>query len=163
MKQLCDFYFSCNHKQQQLAASLLTLKFGDYSPNGGEGWRWLLALVVAPACIHFLMLINVPESPIAMIRNGRVEEATQLVASLYPGSQTALRELEDSVVQNTIGASRSAQGKHKKAVMTGVVLQLLHQALNVRVYSADCQPADSSHHLVCSLTPSSPSSRQHTL
>ena len=46
---------------------------------GQVGWRWMFALTAAPACLFFLGMLWVPESPRWLIKNGRVDQARSIL------------------------------------------------------------------------------------
>ncbi|HTL58675.1 MAG TPA: sugar porter family MFS transporter [Candidatus Limnocylindrales bacterium] len=66
--------------------------FGDEAWNTNSGWRWMLAMEVAPAVLFAALLFSVPESPRWLTAKGR-QEAAQEVLTRIGGQEHAAREL----------------------------------------------------------------------
>ncbi|MBY3754406.1 MFS transporter [Azospirillum formosense] len=47
--------------------------------TGPDAWRYMLAISSAPALCIFLFRMSIPESPLWLIKRGRVEEARQII------------------------------------------------------------------------------------
>ena len=134
----------------QVAGSAVLVSFSSPSEGDNDNWRWPLFLLIIPAVVHFFLLLRIPDSPLCLARKGRTEEAAQLASSLYPGSESALLDVQDAVLKSAGHGSHyyGLIGKHRRTLVSGVLLQLLHQVVGMRAYSASCR-SDSSHALVC--------------
>ena len=52
--------------------------------QGGESWRWMFAVAVAPSLFFLVGLFFVPESPRWLIENDRDEEALKVLCRVMP-------------------------------------------------------------------------------
>jgi len=60
---------------------------------GDGAWRWMLASAVVPAILIVLMRIGIPESPLWLAAQGRVEEANAVMRQVFgPGAVVDVEE-----------------------------------------------------------------------
>jgi putative MFS transporter len=52
------------------------------SPYGIDGWRWVVLIGAAGSMVIWILRLFVPESPLWLARNGRMEEADRILATL---------------------------------------------------------------------------------
>lgn len=57
---------------------------------GGETWRVLFGIAVIPSIIVFIGRRDIPESPMWLVRQGRLEEAGEAMDMVVPGSGASL-------------------------------------------------------------------------
>ena len=77
-----------------------TMGFGDAE------WRWKLGVAAAPAVLFLLLLFTIPESPRWLAKQGRVQEAEQVLRSTGdPNYQEDLRQILTSIDENSIAAN----------------------------------------------------------
>eukprot|EP01064_Diplonema_japonicum_P012376 TRINITY_DN19858_c0_g1_i1.p1 TRINITY_DN19858_c0_g1~~TRINITY_DN19858_c0_g1_i1.p1 ORF type:complete len:688 (+),score=146.80 TRINITY_DN19858_c0_g1_i1:976-3039(+) len=122
----------------RIVASLISLNFTDV--NDSDGWRWMLGLIVFPACVQFLMLLNIPETPLALVKKGKLAAARQVAEKLYNGSERVVTEMHQ-VLQDTRGHGghyKKLLTKHRTAALSGVVLQILNQLLGPHMLDPAC-------------------------
>ena len=50
-----------------------------------NGWRWMVGLGAAPACVQLLILAFLPESPRWLVKHGRADDARLLLYKIYGG------------------------------------------------------------------------------
>ena len=63
------------------------------------GWRWMLASAAVPGLVITLLRVGTPESPRWLAAKGRVDEANEVLASVYgPGTTIADLDEEDGSV-----------------------------------------------------------------
>jgi len=85
---------------------------GDALLHTHDGWRWMLASAALPATIIVLLRLGTPESPRWLVKHGRAEEATAVLATVF-GPGTTVSDLPEEVHENLrIGALiRAGYGK----------------------------------------------------
>jgi len=62
--------------------------------NVASGWRWMFGVTAAPACLFFVLMFFVPESPRWLVKNGQ-SAAGRAVLARIGGDAFADRELEN--------------------------------------------------------------------
>ncbi len=105
---------------------------------GQAGWRWMFALTAAPALLFFGGLFFVPESPRWLVKNGRQEQARQIL-SRVSGETYARSEIHE--VRKTIADEQSQRVRFRdlldprirKVLVLGVVLAVFQQWCGINV------------------------------
>ncbi|XP_058756313.1 probable inositol transporter 2 [Vicia villosa] len=70
-------------------------------------WRWMLGVAAAPAVIQIIFMLTLPESPRWLYRQGKEEEAKQILRKIYDNVEDfnneiqALKESVDAELKNT--------------------------------------------------------------
>jgi MFS transporter, putative metabolite:H+ symporter len=59
------------------------------SPYGIDGWRWVVLIGAAGSMAIWILRLFVPESPLWLARNGRIEEANKILATIEASSGAA--------------------------------------------------------------------------
>ena len=106
--------------------------------NGTVGWRWMFGAETVPAFLFFLLMFFVPESPRWLIKNGRHDEAGQILARVG-GKEYATFEVND--IKATIASEEVAhvrfgdllEPKLSKVVLLGVFLAVFQQWCGINV------------------------------
>jgi SP family sugar porter-like MFS transporter len=111
---------------------------------GQVGWRWMFAAEAIPAALFFLLMFIVPESPRWLVKNGRRDAATRILARLG-GEAHARREVDD--IQRTIAGNEIRTARFRDlleprvawVVHIGAVLAALQQwcGINAIFYYAE--------------------------
>jgi len=57
-------------------------------------WRWMLGLAAIPSVLQFIGVLLLPESPRWLVKEGRTDEAKQVISSLYYPEYTELKMTE---------------------------------------------------------------------
>ena len=72
-----------------------------------SGWRWMVGLGAAPACVQLLALAFLPESPRWLVKHGRADDARLLLYKIYGGrlestalSSRVLRAIERGIAED---------------------------------------------------------------
>jgi MFS transporter, SP family, arabinose:H+ symporter len=52
------------------------------SGTGEDSWRWMLGVMLIPALAYFILLFMVPESPRFLVKEGKIEEAKQVLKKI---------------------------------------------------------------------------------
>ncbi len=70
---------------------------------GAAEWRWELGVTVIPAAIFFVMLFTIPRSPRWLVKNGRVEEAREVLRRTGDENyESDLQEIVSSIHQESL-------------------------------------------------------------
>jgi sugar porter (SP) family MFS transporter len=97
---------------------------------GDASWRWMFAVAAVPSLLFFGALFFVPESPRWLVKEGRHDEAAQILARLgEPPSQ--LREMERAIAEES-GSLRQLLDKGlRRPLLIGVTLAILQQVTGI--------------------------------
>jgi len=65
----------------------------------GNNWRWMLGIAAVPSIIQFIGMLFMPETPVFLYKQDKVEEADQVLSNLYIPSvvMSKKRELQEEV------------------------------------------------------------------
>jgi MFS transporter, putative metabolite transport protein len=85
---------------------------GDILLSFHDGWRWMLASAALPALVIVLLRLGTPESPRWLLKQGRTEEANEVLHKVF-GPGATVDDLPEEVHENLdVGALiRSGYGK----------------------------------------------------
>jgi sugar porter (SP) family MFS transporter len=108
-----------------------TLHLGEWA------WRWMLGVEAVPACLYFLALLFVPESPRWLAMHGRRDEALQIFEKVGDSASAAtnLAEVERSLADAAGAETASVSDLFKPAmrlVLTiGISVAILQQITGI--------------------------------
>lgn len=113
----------------------------DYIRNswfGQEGWRWMFGLTSAPSLLFFLGMLFVPESPRWLAKNGKPQDARNILTKIGGENyaQAAVREIESTLAKEEIQHVRFAdllEPGMRKVLALGVVLAVFQQWCGINV------------------------------
>lgn len=108
-----------------------------------QAWRWMFWMELAPACLFFLTLMFIPESPRFLVVKGKNQHASRVLTRLY-GEETAklkLIEIKNSLsnshkpsFSDLLDTSHSTGNrKVKKIVWMGIGLAVFQQLVGINV------------------------------
>ena len=106
---------------------------GDEAWNVALGWRWMFGSETAPAVLFIVLLFFVPESPRWLIKQGRDQEALNVLARVG-GSEQAQAQAEEIREAITFegGSILQVLGPGMRvALIIGVVLAVLQQVTGI--------------------------------
>jgi len=104
---------------------------------GQWAWRWMLGVEAVPACLYFLALLFVPESPRWLAMHGRRDEALQVFEKVGDSASAAtnLAEVERSLADAAGAETASVSDLFKPAmrlVLTiGISVAILQQITGI--------------------------------
>lgn len=105
-----------------------------------DSWRWMLGVQAIPSLIFFVMVFMVPESPRWLVRNGRDNEAENVLWSIGEKNVKAALENIRNSVKSEIGMVKESlfNGQYNKPIMYVVVLAMFNQlsGINAIMYYA---------------------------
>ncbi len=107
---------------------------------GFEAWRWMFWMELIPACIFFIALFFIPESPRFLVAKNRREEAESVLAKIY-GQQDAadkVSEIYNSFAEDHHEPKLSdlldkVSGKVRPIVWIGIGLATFQQLVGINV------------------------------
>jgi sugar porter (SP) family MFS transporter len=105
---------------------------------GQQGWRWMFGLTAAPACLFFLGMLLVPESPRWLVKNGKNHLARITLEKIGGESyaQAAAAEIQSTLAGAEIQRVRFSdllEPKMRKVIALGVVLAVFQQWCGINV------------------------------
>lgn len=96
---------------------------------GPDAWRWMLGVGVLPAVLFLVMLLSVPHSSRWLVTQGRIDEATRILAQMgSPDSDAEVQAIQRSL-QNEGGANQQSlfQGRYKRLIFLAISIALFNQ------------------------------------
>lgn len=112
--------------------------------NVTSGWRWMFGVTALPACLFFVLIFFVPESPRWLVKNGRSSQARAVLARIG-GREFADRETA-SIEETLVGEIEKVnfrdllEPKLRWIITVGVIFAILQQWCGMNVifyYAAD--------------------------
>lgn len=106
---------------------------GDEAWNVAAGWRWMFGLGLLPSALFLVLLFSVPESPRWLVKQGREEEALDILERVN-GPERAHREIE--TIRETIAMEGGSLVQlfnpgMRQALIIGVALAILQQVTGI--------------------------------
>ncbi|WP_241737481.1 sugar porter family MFS transporter [Neptunicella marina] len=105
-----------------------------------EAWRWMFWMELAPACLFFLMLLFIPESPRFLVVSGRKDDAKDVLQKLYgdAAGESKVNEIDASLAADKHQPKLSdlfdkVTGKVRKIVWVGIGLAAFQQLVGINV------------------------------
>jgi len=112
----------------------------DNTWNITTGWRWMFASETLPALLFFVLLFLVPESPRWLTKQGREDEARDILTRVggQRQAETQMRDIHDAITQESGSLGQLLEPGMRIALMIAVVLAVLQQitGINVVLYYA---------------------------
>ena len=70
------------------------------SGSGEDSWRWMLGVMLIPSLAYFILLFLVPESPRFLVKEGKIEEAKQVLKKIEAiDIDSEISDIKASMVQ----------------------------------------------------------------
>jgi MFS transporter, SP family, arabinose:H+ symporter len=113
---------------------------GDEAWNVEYGWRLMMASGVFPAALFLIALFFVPESPRWLTKEGREEEALEILSNINGAAKAGeiLREVKSTLYEEQGTLGELFTGRFRKAIFVGIVLCVFSQVqgINAIMYYA---------------------------
>lgn len=99
---------------------------------GQQGWRWMFGLTAVPSVLFLLGMLLVPESPRWLAKNGRGEDASEVLTKVggEAYANAAVAEINSTLAKEEIQHVRFAdllETRMRKVLVLGVVLAVFQQ------------------------------------
>jgi len=96
---------------------------------GASEWRWKLGIAAIPAVLFFIMLFMIPRSPRWLVKQGRLEEAHEVLRmSGEPDYELALREIVESIdAEHGHGTEPLFSKKYRLPIFLAVSIGMFNQ------------------------------------
>lgn len=122
--------------QLAIVIGILLAFFSNYllAGYGENAWRWMLAVMGAPALLFFFALLIVPESPRWLMQKNRKDEAFEILKRIN-GEYEAFDEIES--IQRSIDTEKAGTYKQlltpqiKPVLWIGVLLAVFSQVTGI--------------------------------
>lgn len=109
---------------------------GDNAWNVQLGWRWMFASEAVPALVLLFLLFFVPESPRWLTKQGREQEASQVLTRV-DGAEFAkqeIKEIREALTLESGSILQLLQPGMRVALLIGVTLAVLQQVTGINVF-----------------------------
>ena len=96
---------------------------------GATEWRWKLGVSALPAVFFLLMLYRIPRSPRWLMKQGKVDEAREVLAKVAPTAvQEEFNDIRESLAADAAAGSQPLFSRRfRKPVILAIVLALFNQ------------------------------------
>jgi SP family arabinose:H+ symporter-like MFS transporter len=129
--------------QMAIVIGILLAFFSNYllAETGENSWRWMLAVMGAPAVLFFTTLLFVPESPRWLVQKNHRDTAYAVLEKIN-GTEEAVKELaaiENSISSEIKGDYRTVFSKEMRPILwIGLMLAVFSQitGINAILYYA---------------------------
>lgn len=108
--------------------------------GGLEAWRWMYLMQAIPAAVFLVALFFIPESPRFLVAKGRLDQATEVLTSIF-GAATAKAKIEE--IRASFSADHRPRLKDvlspngflgiRPVVWAGLVLAVFQQLVGINV------------------------------
>lgn len=128
--------------QFNIVLGILIAYFSNYLIGSGEGdgWRWMLGMVVPPAVLFTALIPFVPESPRWLItKKGKVDEARRILEIADPASvDEAMASIHIKEPGSASNWSLFISGKYKFSILLAFLIAFFNQVsgINAVIYYA---------------------------
>ncbi len=131
--------------QLAIVVGVLVAFFSDWLllDTGKNNWRWMFLAEALPAILFFGMLLFVKRSPRWLMKQGLVEEARQVIASVNPGTdvEQVLTDIRNSLDEEVISKNVYLFRKpYLKLMLIGISIGFFNQFTGINTimyYSTD--------------------------
>lgn len=122
--------------QLAIVSGILIAFFSNYllTDIGENGWRWMLAVMAAPAILFFITLFFVPESPRWLIQKSRSAEALEILTRINNDelAQSEYESIKSSFLTESQGSYQEVFSKNFRPILwIGVLLAILSQVTGI--------------------------------
>ena len=109
---------------------------GDDLWNQEHGWRWMFASGTLPALVLLVLLFLVPESPRWLTKQGRPEEALEILTRVDGDAyaRAELAEIKDALTHETGSLTQLVQPGMRIVLLIGIALAVLQQITGINVF-----------------------------
>jgi sugar porter (SP) family MFS transporter len=124
--------------QLAITGGILASYLADYGLAGSGNWRLMFGLAVIPAVLLFVGILTQAESPHWLIRQGREDEARQVLRRLREGGiDTEIAEVKEVAAHKVSARDLLARGV-RPALWVGVLMAIFQQVtgINTVIYYA---------------------------
>ena len=119
--------------QFNVVLGILLAYFSNYVISlqglGAAEWRWELGVAGIPAALFFIMLFAIPRSPRWLAKQGRIEEARDVLK--LTGEENYEQELQDIVesirTERSLAGEKLFSGKYRFPIFLAVSIGLFNQ------------------------------------
>ncbi|MDG3581092.1 sugar porter family MFS transporter [Galbibacter pacificus] len=109
----------------------------SHSWNGQTGWRWMFWSELIPACLFFILMFFVPESPRFLIKKGKSDKAKSILTKV--GGRT-YADLESEKVEDTLNGNKPEVSfkeifsKRSSTILSiGIILAVFQQWCGINI------------------------------
>jgi SP family xylose:H+ symportor-like MFS transporter len=133
-----------SYNQFAIVTGMLVVYFINYiiASQGSEdwnvnlGWRWMFGSETLPAFLFFLLLLFVPESPRWLMKQGRRDEAYDVLrrAGGEGHAEGESVSIEETLQRESGSLAQLFQPGMRRVLVIGIVLAILQQVTGINVF-----------------------------
>jgi sugar porter (SP) family MFS transporter len=130
--------------QLNIVVGILAAYFSNYvvawvlGPDHPDAWRWMFGVMALPSVAFLLTVLLIPESPRWLVKQGRREQAQQVLARFgHPDPDREAAEIADSLHTEMSGRHQQLfQRKHLKPLLFAFMIAAFNQldGINAVIY-----------------------------
>ncbi len=96
-------------------------------------WRWMFAIGALPSAAFLALLLPVPESPRWLVKQGRIAEASAILARVAGGADPTpqIDAIRDAIAHEGASLRELLRPGLRRALLVGVVLAVLQQVTGI--------------------------------
>ena len=104
-----------------------------FAGAGPSNWRWMYAMGAVPSIVFFLLLLRVPESPRWLVKNGREDEARNVLtrADTAEAAAGAIREIKDALSLEEGSFREIFRPAFRRPLLIAVALAVFQQVTGI--------------------------------
>ncbi len=103
---------------------------------GENAWRWMIGVEAIPAIIYTFMALTIPRSPRWLLLNGHHDEASRIIAQLYPDQsvEDIVTEIEESQRQGHSSKENIFMKKYRFPLMLAFLIAFFNQLSGINAF-----------------------------
>jgi len=104
--------------------------------NTVTGWRWMFGSEALPAVLLLVLLFSVPESPRWLVKQGREQDAGEILTRVGGATQAEaeLVEIREAIATESSSIAQLFRPKMRIVLVIGVALAVLQQITGINVF-----------------------------
>ncbi len=103
---------------------------------GENAWRWMIGVEAIPAVIYTFMAFTIPRSPRWLLLNGQHDEASRIIAQLYPDQsvEDIVSEIEESQQEGHSSSENIFMKKYRFPLMLAFLIAFFNQLSGINAF-----------------------------
>ncbi len=103
---------------------------------GENAWRWMIGVEAIPAIIYTFMALTIPRSPRWLLLNGHHDEASRIIAQLYPDQSVddIVSEIEESQQHHHDSSENIFMKKYRFPLMLAFLIAFFNQLSGINAF-----------------------------
>jgi len=102
---------------------------------GIEAWQWMFLIELFPALLYLVLALRIPESPRYLVETGRLDEARDVLETIFTTDQSAtvlqIQSTVEGAGKHSLGDLRGPRLGLLPIVWVGIILSALQQLVGI--------------------------------